>query len=61
MSEMVQIICIPKEKEKMSDKMVCPICGRLFDSSIYECLDNGNPACPECVAKERKAEEREKE
>lgn len=44
----------------MSDKMVCPICGRLFDSSIYECLDNGNPACPEYVAKER-AEEEEKE
>lgn len=38
----------------MSDWMVCPVCGRKFDASEYECLDNGNPACPDCVAKERR-------
>ncbi len=38
----------------MADQMVCPVCGRLFDSFDYRCLDNGNPACPECVAAEQK-------
>lgn len=36
----------------MKDYMECPICGKKFDVSEYEILDNGNPACPECVQKE---------
>lgn len=36
------------------EKMTCPICGRLFDYDIVEYLDNGNPACPQCVDEERK-------
>lgn len=32
--------------------MECPICGELFDSDDMEILDNGNPACHDCVLKE---------
>ena len=38
-------------------KMECPRCGKKFDEEYVEYLDNGNPACPHCVAKERKSEE----
>ena len=38
-------------------KMECPRCGEKFDEEYVEYLDNGNPACPHCVAKERKSEE----
>ncbi|MGN0539017.1 MAG: hypothetical protein ACI4KI_04085 [Candidatus Fimenecus sp.] len=36
----------------MADYIQCPICGKKIETSEYECLDNGNPACPECVQKE---------
>ena len=38
-------------------KMECPRCGQKFDEEYVEYLDNGNPACPACVAQERKLEE----
>lgn len=37
----------------MSEMMECPVCGKSFPMEWAECLDNGNPACPECVQKER--------
>ena len=43
-------------------KNTCPICGKPLDDSEVEFLDNGSPAHPHCVAKERKSEEeKEKE
>ena len=33
-------------------KMTCPVCGKLYDEQDIEFLDNGNPACPQCVALE---------
>ncbi len=30
----------------------CPVCGGKFNESDVEFLDNGNPACPQCVAEE---------
>ena len=36
----------------MAEMMTCPICGKQFPAEEYEILDNGNPACPECVQKE---------
>ena len=38
-------------------KMECPVCGEAFDEEYVEYLDNGNPACPHCVQKERKDNE----
>ena len=38
-------------------KMECPHCGEKFNEEYAEYLDNGNPACPHCVANERKSEE----
>lgn len=43
----------------MTEWMTCPVCGMRFDASLYQCLDNGNPACPSCVAKEQQDEERD--
>jgi len=39
---------------KIVEKMTCPICGKEFDVENIEFLDNGNPACAECVEKENK-------
>ena len=37
----------------MAEKMVCSECGREpFPAELYQILDNGNPACPECFQKE---------
>lgn len=36
----------------MPESMQCPICGRHFSPIRSQILSNGNPACPECVAKE---------
>lgn len=41
----------------MADKVMCPICGRMLDPDVMEYLDNGSPACPECVIAERSIEE----
>ena len=38
-------------------KMECPVCGEKFDEECVEFLDNGNPACPDCVAEERREDE----
>lgn len=35
------------------EMMTCPICGQKFPANEYECLDNGNPACPHCVKEEQ--------
>lgn len=32
--------------------MECPVCGKKFDADTAEFLDNGNPACPNCVREE---------
>lgn len=37
----------------MPEMMECPICGESFPMELAEVLDNGNPACPDCVRKER--------
>ena len=39
------------------EKMECPICGEKFDEEFVDFLDNGNPACPQCVEEERKQNE----
>lgn len=36
----------------MADMMTCPICGKQFPIEEYEILNNGNPACPDCVRDE---------
>lgn len=41
----------------MPEMMTCPVCGREFPADEYEILENGNPACPECVAKEREEDQ----
>ena len=41
-------------------KMECPICGEMFEVESAEHLDNGNPACPRCVEKERQKENEDK-
>ena len=33
----------------------CPYCGRIIEGYLTETLDNGNPACSECIAKEEAA------
>lgn len=43
----------------MSSLVECPVCGKKVDSNELELLDNGNPACRECVAKEKKEKEEE--
>lgn len=39
------------------EKMTCPICGRSFDEKDMSFLENGNPACFECVEKEQSKSE----
>lgn len=34
----------------------CGYCGRYYDDGYTGALDNGSPACPECVAYEEAAE-----
>jgi len=43
----------------MMGTMECPSCGERFDDEYVCFLDNGNPACPHCVAEEQKKKERE--
>lgn len=42
-------------------RMTCPICGGKFPYDVVEYLDNGNPACPNCVNEKRKRMELEEE
>ena len=44
----------------MQDKIQCPICGNMIDPNEADSLDNGSPACPECVKKEQEYEENKK-
>lgn len=30
----------------------CPFCGKVVPGFLTESLDNGSPACDECIAKE---------
>ncbi len=30
----------------------CPYCGRLVEGGLTNCLENGSPACDECIEKE---------
>lgn len=38
----------------------CGYCGRYYDDGYTGALDNGSPACPECVADEEAEEERKR-
>ena len=40
----------------------CPFCEKMVEGYLTGCLENGSPACDECIAKEEKAQkERESE
>lgn len=41
----------------MGDKKKCDYCNRWFDFEVFQTLDNGSEACPECVDYERQKEE----
>lgn len=41
----------------MTDRIQCPICGKMIDTTECEYLDNGSPACPDCAQQEREYEE----
>lgn len=34
----------------------CPFCGKVVEGFLTGCLDNGSPACDECIAKEEEAQ-----
>lgn len=42
-------------------KIKCGYCGKYYDEGYTGTLDNGSPACPECVADEEAEEERKRE
>ena len=41
----------------MADQVMCAVCGNMLSADEYELLDNGSPACPECVAEEQRYED----
>ena len=41
-------------------KVKCDYCGREYEGEYESVLDNGCPACPDCVAKEEQNEKRKK-
>lgn len=41
-------------------KKVCGYCGEPYDEEYEGTLDNGSPACPQCVADEEAEEERKR-
>lgn len=41
-------------------KIRCGYCGKEYDESYGGALENGSPACPECVADEEAEEERKR-
>lgn len=43
----------------MSDKIQCPICGKMFSPDEMSYLDNGSPACFACVEEEQALEEKD--
>lgn len=42
------------EEEELMELIECPVCGKKIPYDIVEYLDNGNPACPNCVMEEQK-------
>lgn len=40
----------------MSEMRKCDYCGRSFDFRLFQSLENGSEACPECVEDERENE-----
>ena len=38
----------------------CGYCGRYYDDGYMSALDNGSPACPECVEDEEAEKERKR-
>ena len=38
----------------------CGYCGRYYDDGYTGALDNGSPACPECVEDEKAEDERKR-
>ena len=42
-------------------KQRCDYCGREIEAEYMSTLDNGCPACPECVAEEEKKEQNKSE
>ena len=49
-----------KERLDMA-RIRCGYCGKYYDDGYTGALDNGSPACPECVADEEAEEERKRE
>lgn len=44
----------------MSDsKMQCPVCGKMFSTTLQVIDDNGNPICPNCAQKAKLQTEKE--
>lgn len=41
-------------------KIRCGYCGKEYDENYGGALENGSPACPECVADEEAEEERKR-
>ena len=50
------------KKERLAmTRIRCGYCGKYYDDGYTGALDNGSPACPECVADEEAEEERKRE
>lgn len=43
------------------EKVKCEYCGKYYEGEYQSVLENGCPACPECVAKEEAMEEERNE
>lgn len=41
----------------MSEMRKCDYCGKYFDFRLFQSLENGSEACPECVEDEREYEQ----
>lgn len=39
----------------------CPFCGKVVEGFLTRCLDNGSPACDDCIANEEAQKKREAE
>lgn len=53
--EATHFLFLEKEQEEnIWKKIKCIFCGKDYDATWGSALDNGSPACPECVEKEEK-------
>lgn len=49
-----------KERKWEVGKVKCDYCGKYYDEEIMTALDNGSPACPNCVADEDAQKEKQR-